>query len=187
MRIGEKDDPGYLIDFCLALQEAGADFFTLNPRIRKQKLSRPGNWDYVELLKENLLVPIVGNGDIRGFDSFLRKRKQSGTGAFMIGRGAAQKPWLFRFIKDKLNDPEHAMKIDVKNTVRMFFEFLPGNLHADFHLSRLKRFFSYFTGNFTFGHRLNNAILNADSPGRIRKLVDDYFGRNPGDSVVVES
>jgi len=187
LRIGEQDDPEYLVDFCRALQAEGVDFFTLNPRVRKQKLSRPGNWDFVKLLGKRLSVPVIGSGDIRGFSSFARKKENSGAESFMIGRGAARKPWLFTFIKHKLMDPEHTMKIDVKNTAEKFFQFLPGNLHLDFHLSRLKRFFSYYTGNLTFGHRLNNTIQNACSPDEIRNLVEAYFARNPGDTIVVES
>ena len=78
MRTGLTDDPEYLVDFARMLQEAGADWITLHPRIQAHHRKGSANWSYIARVREAVRIPVVGNGDIQESDDVLRM--QSGHG-----------------------------------------------------------------------------------------------------------
>ena len=51
-------------------------------------------------VKENVHIPVCGNGDIFSAELALLRQKQSGTDSVMIGRGAMGNPWIFRAVKE---------------------------------------------------------------------------------------
>jgi len=65
MRSGfEESDEAYLIEFAKMLEGEGVDYVTLHPRHGKLSFRRNADWRLVKLLKDNLKIPVVGNGDI---------------------------------------------------------------------------------------------------------------------------
>ena len=44
-------------------------------------------------------IPLVGNGDVKTLEDYIRMRVETGCDAVMIGRGALGNPWLFRDIR----------------------------------------------------------------------------------------
>jgi tRNA-dihydrouridine synthase len=179
LRAGFEDDFEYLLSFCRGLAEEGADFITLHPRIKKEKFSRIARWDYVAALKAELPLPVIGNGDIRSFDTYILKKTQYRPDGLMIGRAAVRAPWFFAFLRKKELDPSFEMKIDLAELSRKFLEILPLYQPADFLESRAKRFFSWFCPNLMFGHNLFVTINNTSGFSGIKKAVLDYFPKHP--------
>lgn len=109
LRLGEREDPEYLLSFCQALAAEGIDFLTLHPRTRKDKFGRFARWEYVRLLKEHLPIPVIGNGDVRTYEDYCRVREQYQPDGVMIGRAAVRSPWIFAYIryKEKIRYTEH--------------------------------------------------------------------------------
>ncbi|MGC9311332.1 MAG: tRNA dihydrouridine synthase [Sediminispirochaetaceae bacterium] len=185
LRLGEQPDTGPLIRLCRGLADAGADFITLNPRTSKSNRDRPGNWDYVRILRDEIAVPVAGNGEIKDSGTYHRRLEKAGDGPVMIGRGAVQRPWIFSMLKGGAGAgliPEGL--VDVRNVVDRFFEYLGKYQPRDFHVSRARRFFSYFCDNFKFGTRLNTSIQNTGELQEMRSLVLAYLERNPDEELL---
>ena len=183
IRIGEREDPEYLVSFARKLEDAGADWITLNPRIRKDKHRRPGRWAYVTLLKENLGIPVIGNGDITDLDSFIRRRNQSEADAFMIGRSSIQNPWIFSTLRDREDQsvgPVHPsiINIDLEDCVFSALSLIEQWQPLDFHVRRARRFLSLWSGNLKYGNQLLKDISTTDSIAGMRTLLTGYFERN---------
>ena len=94
--------------FCKNLENAGADIIVVHPRTRKQMFSEKSDWSIIKKIKENVSVPVVGNGDIKSGTDALRMFKQTGCDSIMIGRGIFGKPWLIEEIKEYLKIAEEA-------------------------------------------------------------------------------
>ena len=52
---------------------------------------------------QNIIIPVIGNGDINTPQKALDFKNKYGVDAIMIGRGAIGNPWIFRDIKSLLN------------------------------------------------------------------------------------
>jgi len=186
IRIGHSEDPERLLGFCRTMIDAGVDFITLNPRTVNTNRDRPGDWNYIKLLRNELKVPIVGNGEIKDSDSLRRRMSIAGTGPLMIGRGAVQSPWIFHRLKGFPAAPAQETSPLIRNhtvlpgeTVQRFLHYLELYQPADFRLSRARRFFYYFCDNFKFGTRMNTHIQNAAEISRIGQIFFSYLERNP--------
>jgi tRNA-dihydrouridine synthase len=186
LRIGVDDDYQRLRDFCLGLAEAGCDFLTLHPRLEGQKFRRSGRWDYVARLAADLPVPIIGNGDIRGWADYTRWMAEARPAGIMIGREAVRRPWLFTLIRGLEADPGFELEIDLRETAFRFLDLVESRLPPDFHETRAKRFFSYYADNFTWAHHLKVALANAADLSAMRRVLDDYLVEVPGDRVRIE-
>jgi len=90
-RLGWEDDCT-LDDFTKGLESAGAQMITIHGRTTKQAFSGEANWDPIYRVKENLRVPITGNGDIRSGED--AKAKIKNLDGVMVGRGTFGNPWL---------------------------------------------------------------------------------------------
>ena len=184
LRLGEKPDTGPLFRLCHRLVDAGVDFITLNPRTSRTNRDRPGDWNYVRLLREEISVPVAGNGDIKDTESYRLRMETAGDGPIMIGRGAVQRPWIFSMLKGGLggNGLVVGGLADVRAAVDRYFEYLVKYQPRDFLISRARRFFYYFCDNFKFGTRLNTSIQNSDELQEMRGLITAYLDRNPGEA-----
>lgn len=105
LRAGHQKDPKFLLNFCTALQEGGANWLCLHPRLAEDKRRGFADWDQIRLLKEHLTLPIIGNGDIQVLDDVRRMREQTGADGVMIGRALTARPWLLWQIGEDLGLP----------------------------------------------------------------------------------
>ncbi|MDD5177863.1 MAG: tRNA-dihydrouridine synthase family protein [Candidatus Nanoarchaeia archaeon] len=80
------------------LEEGGASFVIVHGRTTGQGYSGNVNYEHIKYIKENLQIPVVGNGDIKDKVS-LEKMKSTNADAFMIGRAAIGNPMVFTEVK----------------------------------------------------------------------------------------
>lgn len=119
MRIGWDDDKIYLLENALNCQKAGASAIAIHGRTKVQMYSGEANWDYVKTAKENLKIPVIGNGDINTPEIAKKRLEETGCDAIMIGRAALGNPWmLYRTVKylqtgELSEEPTPREKIDV--------------------------------------------------------------------------
>lgn len=94
LRAGLQNDFEYLKNFVLGLQNAGADWITLHPRVAGQQRRGLADWSQIKSLRDVVTVPIVGNGDIQTSDDVLAMLSETGCDLVMAGRALAARPWM---------------------------------------------------------------------------------------------
>jgi tRNA-dihydrouridine synthase len=99
IRIGFADDLDYLVRFCRRLEEEGVDLIILHPRTAKEKFKRLARWNYVGALRQELRIPVAGNGDIANAEDLIARAGGS-CDAVMVGRAAVRQPWIFAQAKN---------------------------------------------------------------------------------------
>ncbi|MDR0313236.1 MAG: tRNA-dihydrouridine synthase family protein [Treponema sp.] len=178
LRIGQKDDFEYLARFCCRLEAEGVELITLHPRTAKEKFRRTCRWDYVPALKKELKIPIAGNGDISSAEEMIRRGKD--CDAVMIGRLAVRSPWILAQAKalEAGNDKSPAPNPNIEETGLKFLELLTKYQPPEFHISRARRFFSYFCDNLKWGNYLKVQLNKELDLTGIEKAWLKYFAEN---------
>ena len=92
------------LDFSKMLQDEGVEIIIIHPRTRAEMFCGKSDWNIIKEIKQNLSVPIVGNGDITSKEDAKKMYETTSCDSIMIGRGALGKPWLFNEIKSDNND-----------------------------------------------------------------------------------
>ncbi len=102
IRAGLQNDQSFLKDFVLSLEDAGADWLTLHPRIAGVKRRGRADWEQIAFITDILNVPVVGNGDVQTCDDVFAMLEQTGCYGVMVGRALTARPWLLSQVGEKL-------------------------------------------------------------------------------------
>lgn len=88
----------------IKLEVLGIKAIALHPRTTKEGYSGSADWSLIKVLKENVSIPVIGNGDVVCPQDLIRMFETTGCDAVMIGRAALGNPWIFRQMSDFLQD-----------------------------------------------------------------------------------
>jgi tRNA-dihydrouridine synthase len=185
IRLGQEDDYDALADFVRGLAEAGIEYVAVHPRLEGQKFRRQGRWDYVARLVQEMPIPIVGNGDIRSWSDYRKRRDEAQPAGIMIGREAARRPWIFALLRGKERNPAFSMEIDLRATALRMLDLIEERLIEEFRLTRAQRFFFYYADNFSYAHYIKWKLVNASDLDSMRRELDAYFKEVPTDRMKV--
>ena len=181
LRTGFSDDFGYLVTFCRRLEAEGVEMITLHPRTAKEKLKGRAKWDYVGALRQEIGIPVAGNGDVNSPEDLIMRAKGPCDGV-MVGRTAVRQPWIFALgrgleaLPMEAGDGLPVLPVpDIKGTGLRFLELLSVWQPEDFHVSRARRFFALFCDNLKWGTYLKNLLNREQNLAGMEKAWCRHF------------
>ena len=177
LRIGYREDFEYLVKFCRRLEAEGTELITLHPRIITEKFKRLARWEYVGRLRQELKIPVAGNGDISSAQELV-SRASGPCDAVMVGRGAVRQPWIFAAAKMEGNLTTEFHKVSetrIEEIGLRFLELLSQYQPPEFHISRAMRFFGFFCDNLKWGNYLKNQLNRENSLSGIERIWREFF------------
>lgn len=188
LRTGLSDDPQYLIDFARMLEQAGAAWLTIHPRIAAQQRRGRPRWEYLARVREAVSIPVVGNGDVQTVDDALALLRETGCDGVMIGRAAAARPWIFWQIATALGHPAppsrdadpvpadgYAEGAEYARALAAFIDVCEHSFATADAIKRLK-FFVHWGGRWLdFGHELWRRMTNVTCLNEARTVAREFF------------
>ena len=104
MRLGwDKNNMNYL-SLAKKLEEVGVSCIALHARTRSQMYEGKSDWTHIKILKDNLNIPVIGNGDVKSVDDFIKMKQETGCDGVMIARALVGNPFLIKQISNYLNN-----------------------------------------------------------------------------------
>lgn len=111
------------VEVAKTCEKAGASAIAVHPRTRSQGYSGKADWNIIKEVKQNVNIPVIGNGDIKTVDDAIKMIKETNCDAIMIGRGVLGNPYLIKQIVtyfktgEKLSDqtPKEKMQTCLKH------------------------------------------------------------------------
>ena len=88
-----------ILDISKQIESWGITYLTLHGRTVKQKYQGEVNLDVIRKVKDQLSIPVVGNGDVKNYLTYKAMKEQTGVDGVMIGRAAMADPFVFAKIE----------------------------------------------------------------------------------------
>lgn len=85
-------------------EAGGAAWLTIHGRTRVDLYGPPADFHPIGRARDAVRIPVVANGDLVTPADVARCRAISGCEAFMVGRGAMARPWVFRELRGEPPD-----------------------------------------------------------------------------------
>lgn len=102
LRAGLQNDFPFLIQFVKGLEKSGADWLTLHPRTAEQKRRGVADWDQIRKIRNEVSIPVIGNGDIQTAEDVLEMMDETQCDGVMAGRALAARPWMMWQLSETL-------------------------------------------------------------------------------------
>lgn len=111
------------VEVAKTVEKAGASAICVHPRTRSQGYSGKADWSIIKKVKENVSIPVIGNGDVKSPEDVKRMLDETNCDAVMIGRGILGNPWLIenslRYLSSK-----YVKKISILDKIEMCLKHL---------------------------------------------------------------
>ncbi|WP_028314458.1 tRNA dihydrouridine synthase DusB [Desulfatibacillum aliphaticivorans] len=158
-------------------QDAGVDAVALHPRTAKQGFSGHSDWSQIKRLKQELTIPVIGNGDVTKPEHVLEMMEQTGCDGVMIGRAVLYAPWIFRQALCLLeNRPME--EIDLDDRKKALFDYLDDTMDylGEEHGCRVMRSrLAWFVKGLPNAAKFRGEITRIASKEQARDLIEEFF------------
>lgn len=161
-------------------ESAGASAITVHPRTRSQLYSGKADLDIIKQVKENLSIPVIGNGDIVDIESAKHMLEYTKCDAIMIGRGVLGNPWLIKEIDTYLKTGKIIPKPTYKERINMCYHHL--NYLLKFKCERvaileMRSHIAWYIKGLPYHKEVQNQVFKAKNKEEITQILDNYQKR----------
>ncbi len=174
IRKGFDDEHVNAVEMARVAQESGAAAVAVHGRTREQYYSGKADWDIIRQVKEEVSIPVIGNGDLLTAEDVIAMKEQTGCDGFMIGRGAQGNPWIFEQILhyfrtgEKLPKPSAEEVTDmILRHAKMMLEF-KGEYTG---IREIRKHAAWYTAGYPNSAKLRVAINAVESYEELERLL----------------
>lgn len=171
------DASGYeALQLARIAQENGVDAVTLHPRTARQGFGGRADWSLIGKIKQQLKIPVIGNGDIATAADAMAMMEQTGCDAVMVGRAAIGNPLLFAQISDRMAG-RAARTVTDRERIEMMTRYLEASVR---YLGEKKACYmmrsrlGWFVKGLERASKFRNAIRRVKTEVEAKKLIADY-------------
>lgn len=107
------------VEIAKIVEDCGASAITVHPRTREERYGIRANWSIIKEVKENVSIPVIGNGDIFTCYDAKRMIDETGCDAIMIGRGVLGNPWLIKQCIGYLDEGIEPERVTLEERIEM--------------------------------------------------------------------
>ena len=173
MRLGfnEKNH----IEIARVAEASGADYLAVHGRTRAGRYKAAVDYDAIAEIKESLSIPVIANGDITSPEKARWVLKHTGADGVMIGRAALSKPWIFRQIKEGMDQPTASL---IREVVLEHFDQMIIHYGKYGAVIFRKNLHAYSRAGYQDASAFRNLVNTIENPDEMRAVISEFFSQS---------
>ncbi len=177
IRSGWDEESINAVEVAKIIEKAGASAITVHPRTRSQGYSGKADWNIIKMVKENVHIPVIGNGDVTTPELALKMLEETHCDAVMIGRGLLGNPWL---VRDCIYYLDHKKKLPTVSNLekiammRKHFELLKQDKNERVALLEIRTNILYYLKGMPKSKEIKEKVCTCKTSAELLKVLTDY-------------
>ena len=176
------------VEFAKMCENAGAAYITVHGRTKSQMYSGLADWNIIKEVKENVKIPVIGNGDITSVKKAKDMLAYTGADGVMIARGALGNPWLISNVHNALENgdmTEYKPNInELKSTLKSHIEKLMEYYGEKLGISISRKYICWYSKNLRDAKKFREMYMKIDNYNDSMQAVDEFFCQeNMGEAI----
>jgi len=171
------------LEMATRLEATGIEGLAVHGRTRSQRYDPSADWIAIAQVKAAVKIPVAGSGDLRSSDDAVRRIRQSGVDAVMLGRGILGNLWLVRQTVARLTTGETIAAlswIEQIELVRRHCDLVLDYYGAERGPRLLRKFIAWGLRGFRGAARLRTMVQSVASPADVTAVLDAAQAIDPG-------
>ena len=159
------------------IEEAGASAITVHPRTRAQGYEGKADWSIIKEVKDNVNIPVIGNGDIKSVDDAIRMFKKTNCDAVMIGRASLGNPYIFKQIVHYLQTGEKLDDLSPKEKIELclkHFNYLLEIKSEKTSVLEMRTHAAWYVRGLKDSAELKNKIFKCQNKEELISILEEY-------------
>ena len=158
-------------------EEVGISAITVHGRTRSEFYSGKADWEIIRRVKEEVSIPVIGNGDIVDEDTAYEMFEKTGADGIMIGRGACGNPWIFNNIRHFLETGEKLPKVTNEEKFKIIKEHIELAVEekGEIAIKELRKHIAWYTKNLKNSSEFRASINKIEEKEELIKKLEEYF------------
>ena len=178
IRSGWDDNSINAVEIAKICEANGAKAITVHARTRSQGYAGLADWAVIKEVKENVSIPVIGNGDVTSPNKALDMLNFTKCEAVMIGRAALGNPWLFKnciyYLANNKLLPEPTIKEKIA-MIKKHYNLLKEYKNAKLALLEIRSIALYYLKGLPDTKLLKEKIVQIKKEDELFSLLDDYI------------
>lgn len=174
IRMGFTADSINAVEIAQAIESAGASAVAVHGRTREQYYSGSADWEIIRRVKENVSIPVIGNGDVMSAEDGMRMLEETACDFVMVARGAQGNPWIFRELNALYRGEELPAPPTDEERIAMLLKHLDGliELKGEYTaVKEIRKHVGWYTRGMRGAAHLRGAINYLDTAEEVRKAL----------------
>lgn len=177
MRKGWDSEHIVAVEAAKAVESAGASAVTIHGRTRSEYYTGTADWNIIKKVKENVSIPVIGNGDIKSPEDAKRIFEQTNCDGIMIGRATLGKPWILEQIRTYLEDGtiRKIPNTEILETILNHINLEVKEKGEYTGVREMRKHICYYLKGLPGASLVRDKINHLDSKEEVEKELMDYF------------
>jgi len=183
IRLGWDAGTRNFLEMATRLEATGIQGLAVHGRTRAQRYDPFADWAAITQVRAAVGIPVAGSGDLRTADDSVRRIRESGVDAVMLGRGILGNLWLVRQTVARLTTGE--VIPDLSWTEQIALIRRHGDLVLDYYGAQrgprlLRKFIAWGLRGFPGAARLRTMVQSVCSPEDVAEVLERAQAIDPG-------
>jgi tRNA-dihydrouridine synthase B len=171
------------LEMATRLESVGIQGLAVHGRTRSQRYEPWADWQAIAEVKAAVSVPVAGSGDLRTAPDAVRRRRETGVDAVMLGRGILGNLWLVRQTVAMLMSGESVPDLswpEQISLVRRHCDLVIEYYGAERGCRLLRKFIAWGLHGFRGAARLRTMVQSVVTADDVDRVLDSARGIDPG-------